>query len=232
MFSELYAACADELTDGSLYRKVYGGLSVQKKEKVDAMPLTADRRRCAGAEALLFYALHRHGCAYGEKLAVTDTGKPYLPAHPAWHFNLSHAGSWIVCAVSSFEIGCDIERIREKTPTGIARYFSEEEQRLLNAAPHETARRELFFRLWTLRESYVKATGEGLSFPLAPVPFRLREGTPVPTAEDSPYSFFEYGDFKGYACSVCVRDRQRSAPPPLVITDFKTVAGARSAFVK
>ncbi len=65
------------------------------------------------------------------------------------------------------EAGIDIERLeREVDMDGLAiRFFSPKEaDAVLNADP--TIKRRVFFRIWTTKEAYIKARGEGLSLPL------------------------------------------------------------------
>jgi 4'-phosphopantetheinyl transferase len=80
------------------------------------------------------------------------------------YFSLSHASGFAACAVARHgDVGVDVEsRYRGDVNLSIARrYFSPAEYRsLLTAAPD--SRSELFLRLWTLKEAYVKATGLGL----------------------------------------------------------------------
>lgn len=98
-------------------------------------------------------------------LGAGEFGKPYLVEHPEIHFNLSHSGAWVVCALSSSPIGIDVEEIK---PTNLAisqRYFTRSEHRnLLGQAP--AGRLGHFFNHWTIKESYVKMTGAGLNLPL------------------------------------------------------------------
>lgn len=78
-------------------------------------------------------------------------------------FSLSHCRSLVACAVTNGDVGVDVERIdRSGSTSTIAGRFSADEEDRLRAAPAGGPREELFFRLWTLKESVVKATGEGL----------------------------------------------------------------------
>jgi 4'-phosphopantetheinyl transferase len=90
-------------------------------------------------------------------------GKPYLLNSPIF-FNLSHSGNFAVLAVSTRgEIGIDIETIRARNFLAIAeRYYHANELKQLLAIP-EAEREELFFKLWTLKEAFFKATGGGIS---------------------------------------------------------------------
>ena len=91
-------------------------------------------------------------------------GKPRLAA-TSLRFNLSHSHDLAVLAVThGRELGIDVERIRDTvavTPLA-TRFFSPAECAALEALPVDE-RRPGFFRLWTRKEAYLKATGEGVS---------------------------------------------------------------------
>jgi len=98
----------------------------------------------------------------------SDTGRPYVaPDQSPLSFNLSHSGDKLLVAVSQYgDPGIDVESVqREVQIQSVAeRYFFPSEARhlaLLATAPQ--AQRDWFLRLWTLKESAVKATGLGLS---------------------------------------------------------------------
>ena len=92
---------------------------------------------------------------------VGEHGKPMVDG---LEFSLSHSGNLVICAVSDKPVGCDVEKIR-KAPKGVAkRYYSDTERAYLSRFLEDEYDRE-FFRLWTLKESYVKMTGEGLRVP-------------------------------------------------------------------
>lgn len=108
---------------------------------------------------------------------VSPEGKPYLTTTSDLVFNVSHAGSLIVCAVSrGMQLGIDIEcqgagvDIRALA----AHYCSAAEREFLAGM----ADREPFYKLWTLKEAYAKACGQGLQLPLADIEFDLSDTTP------------------------------------------------------
>lgn len=97
-------------------------------------------------------------------------GKPSLAEYPEVKYNISHADGICACIVSEHECGIDCENVRIYRPNVMKRAFSEEEKNLvLNA--DENSRDLIFFRLWTLKEAYIKAIGIGLSFPMSKVNF-------------------------------------------------------------
>jgi 4'-phosphopantetheinyl transferase len=96
------------------------------------------------------------------EMIKSEKGKPYLKDQPNLHFNLSHSGEWVVLAVHETEVGIDIEKIREIDYTIARRFFSREEYSRLEALEGLDKRR-YFFTLWTLKESYLKFLGKGLT---------------------------------------------------------------------
>lgn len=96
------------------------------------------------------------------RLAYGLRGKPFLP-NSDLRFNLSHADGLIVLAVSQgVEIGVDVERVRPipEMKTMVRDNFSLREQAALWSLP-ATDQADAFFRIWTRKEAYVKALGDG-----------------------------------------------------------------------
>lgn len=100
-------------------------------------------------------------------------GKPFIANASTLFFNISHTDEYVVMAVS-FEknIGIDIEKISSTINyMEIAeRNFSAKEAALLKNTPKDL-QPKIFFSLWTLKEAYLKASGNGLSVPLHTVCF-------------------------------------------------------------
>ena len=92
----------------------------------------------------------------GSGVADQDSGK--LP-----EISLSHSGTWAAASIGPVPHGIDVEvpRNPEMIPGIAERWFLPAEAEALRKAP-ETERVELFFRLWTVKESFLKMTGTGL----------------------------------------------------------------------
>lgn len=124
-----------------------------------------------------------------EKVRKNEYGKPYLPMAAGLHFNLSHCEGMVACIISEREVGVDVEVIRPYCRDVIRKVCTLEEQEALSEKEYieqsaqevqgegsYTAADELFFRLWTLKESYIKAEGKGLSILMKEVSFGLEDG--------------------------------------------------------
>ena len=105
------------------------------------------------------------------RFSQNDYGKPAIHSEQQrlpLFFNLSHSDDKLVLAVASFEnIGVDIEHCGKQRRIGkiSGRYFSAREATELLAVP-EQSRLQRFYELWTLKEAYIKACGEGLAISL------------------------------------------------------------------
>jgi 4'-phosphopantetheinyl transferase len=120
----------------------------------------------------------------------SDHGKPSVSGHDngqKLNFNLSHTeGMAIFGFTRGRRIGVDIESLRaDFQPGEIAeRFFSPVERAGLSGIlPAD--RHEIFFRIWTRKEAYIKAIGEGLSHPLHQFDVSLDEAALVATRPDA-----------------------------------------------
>ena len=96
-------------------------------------------------------------------IALTATGKPYLPDFPNVHFNITHCDGLVACAFDHHEIGLDAELPGYFPEVLIGRALSDEEKHcLITAGSDECLRQECFYRFWTLKEAYVKKSGIGV----------------------------------------------------------------------
>lgn len=164
--TNLYLANTDQLADPALFARLYQTVPLHRQEKIDAMKLPKGKQQCLGAWLLLMHGLKEAGINERDiRLSYGPVGKPFLSDYPELFFNLSHSGSRVFCAVSDREVGCDVERIRPADLSVADRFFTPEERQTIANAPAEE-QNDMFFRLWTLKESFIKNVGCGLSMPL------------------------------------------------------------------
>ena len=147
-------------------------LAADERERAKRFHFEADRLRYSATRALLRLMLAAYLDVDPRSVifSYSDKGKPELrnAGKAALAFNVSHSGNAALLAVTDHRrIGVDIERIRQDFDTeAIARrFFSAREQEQLQQIPGPD-RFAAFFQCWTLKESFIKAIGEGLSHPL------------------------------------------------------------------
>jgi len=94
-------------------------------------------------------------------------GKPSIEGRTDLHFNISHCRGLTACVLRfGRPVGIDVEWLGRPAPIEVAqRFFSDAETNWLLRQPGPE-RHEAFFRLWTLKEAYIKAKGLGLAQPL------------------------------------------------------------------
>lgn len=170
-------------------------VSPKRREKVIRYRMPDDRKRSLGAGIILRRILQENGLSESD-LRYSENEKPVADSV---FFNVSHAGDYVVGVSSDCEVGCDIEKIR-KAPMEIAqRHFLETESAYIQTAPD---RDKAFFTLWTLKESYMKMTGKGMSLPLDSFEIvRTTDGFALGKSPEKP-CFFKTMEFDGYMFSV------------------------------
>ena len=136
-------------------------MSEQRREKVLAFRHEQGRKLSASAYMLLCKALNDvYGIAEKPVFEYSEHGKPSIVGHPEIHFNLSHCRSVAACVVSSRPVGIDVEEVREYKDS-LARYVLNDEEYAMVSASSQPAHE--FIRLWTMKESYLKLTGDGIT---------------------------------------------------------------------
>ena len=96
-------------------------------------------------------------------------GKPYF-ADSDICFNISHSGNYAAAAVSSVPVGVDVQVVRPVKDNIIAKLCRGKELEYINNSVDKS---RAFIRLWALKESYIKATGDGMSFPMDEINFDI-----------------------------------------------------------
>lgn len=147
-------------------------------------------------------------------------GKPYINnTTAAIHFNISHSDDLALLAFTlRCHIGIDMEHIRAQPDfLGIARrFFHAEEVAALELLPAGECQ-DAFYRYWTRKEAYVKASGHGLSVPLDSFRVPLRSGEaasfidlPQTSDDGSAWSMHDLNVIPNYAAALVYRDFPRN----------------------
>ena len=152
----------DKLSD-SVYEMMYRLSTQERQEKANRYRKREDSERCLAAGMLLQAALldTQGVCKLPSVYGIH--GKPQTEGAEGFHYNISHAGEWVVLAYSDKEVGVDVERIfMDEGRKKVAEFsFAEEEQNYIFESENEQAER--FSKVWTLKESYLKYLGTGMT---------------------------------------------------------------------
>ncbi len=162
-----YAMKISKNIDIGVFQQLETIISTERREKTKKYHFEEDKKRSIMAEVLLRHSLKKNFGITRENVQFTQNrfGKPMLKNLEQVHFNLAHSGDWVVCGVSDNPIGIDVEIIKS-IDLGVAKSFfaSNEYNDILNQPKEKQLM--YFYKFWTLKESYVKAEGKGLSIPL------------------------------------------------------------------
>lgn len=205
--TEIYLMDCDVLQDKNLFNEFYQKMPEYRKQKINTFRFAKDKRLSLGVGILLGCVLEEVGL---KDIIVKKNGKPHIPGCPLC-YNLSHSGSIAIIAVSKNNIGCDVEYIKPTSMKAAERFFCDDEYKLLENAVTDSKRTELFYRLWTLKESFMKATGLGMSLPLSDFAIAFKNNVPYvkQRVSNKSYSFKEYSWEDRYCIAVCTERKMK-----------------------
>jgi len=95
-----------------------------------------------------------------QKFAYTMYGKPYLSNYSNVHFNISHSGEYVICAVSNKPVGVDIQKIGQYNYDVAKRVCNETELKQIEDSLDKASE---FTKLWTQKEAVLKMYGTGIA---------------------------------------------------------------------
>ena len=187
-------------------------------ERAGRFRFVRDRRRFIVARGVLRAILSRYlniePCQV--RFSYNPYGKPALArglGDDRLRFNLAHSHALALCAVTrNREVGIDLERIRADLVSRqtAEQFFSPREIAVLRSLP-KAAQTAAFFHCWTRKEAYIKARGEGLSFPLDRFDVSLAPGepaalvnTPGDPSEAARWSLKDLSPGPGYVAALAV----------------------------
>jgi 4'-phosphopantetheinyl transferase len=181
---ELWYTYLDRIANPSQLHQYYELLNAMERDRLARFRLERVRKEYLIARALVRCVLSHYADVPPQRwnFIAENQGKPVVasPWEGYGAFNLSHSSGLVICAVAAGgHVGADVESL-DRTITGIPlarRFFSRQEVDLLCQAP-EDQWQELFLQIWTLKESYIKAIGHGLSMPLDRFFFTLPDDGP------------------------------------------------------
>lgn len=142
-------------------------LPYERKKQVLAYKFKKDKDLC-----ILSYLLLRHAIKLEMNInsrcdfIKNKYGKPYFKGIPNVYFSISHCDSGIVCGISNIEIGVDIQDVKKFNQSILKIACCREEIDLLLKGNNKE---ELFFKMWSIKESYIKADGRGVNIKISDI---------------------------------------------------------------
>ena len=209
MQTKVYVADVNALNDEKVFNYFYNLMSSDRQNKIDAYSLRKDKNLSLGAGILLKVALSKIGLNLNEQtIEYRQNQKPYL-LNSSIYFNISHSQDKVMCVLADSEVGCDIEKIEDVNISVAKRYFNKQEYEIIKNQKQQVEKKFMFFRLWTLKESFLKITGLGGKLALDSFCFFFKEEAPevLQNVNNKKYFFKEYSVVDGYAMAcACEKD--------------------------
>ena len=172
METKVYILDLKEFENKERFDELYALMPEYRREKIDRIKSEADKIRSLGAGVLLHNLCKEFGMEGADNnILIGENGKPSFREYRDIHFSLSHSGERAMLVASDRECGCDVEKIKPINMNIAKRSFDSTEYEYIMEAISEEEKAERFFRLWTMKESVMKVTGQG--FKLFPNTFSI-----------------------------------------------------------
>jgi 4'-phosphopantetheinyl transferase len=222
--NEIHLWCADpeDVRSDRAYAAALAIITAEERQRLERFVFLRDRLLYLATRALVRTVLSRYEAVAPAawRFTISNHGRPEVSSQGErpLRFNLSNTNGLVVCAVvRDVEVGVDVEHVGRATAhlEVAEQFFAPAEVSALRALPrHEQHRR--FCDYWTLKESYIKARGLGLTLPLDQFAFVLEPDRP-PRIEIHPalrddgesWQFVQQQPTADHLVAVCVRRRDR-----------------------
>lgn len=140
-------------------------------------------------------------------------GKPYLKDYQNFNFNISHSGDYVLCVIDNKFIGIDVEEVKHIEYEEISKncFAIKEFEYIVNQDLKFQLDR--FYEIWTLKESYIKCCGQGLSIPLKAFSIEIDQYENIKVISNNEYKehTFKLFDIElGYKVAVCSLNKEIS----------------------
>lgn len=164
------------------------GIQSEEKERLDKFVFKEDfKSSLIGRLMMRKFVNEALNVPYNEIIFIRDDkGKPVLKLpngnYPQISFNVSHHGSYTVLAgdVESGTLGVDVMKLEYSGGKSLSeffrimtRHFADSEWHTIKSCSSEKAQIAMFCRHWSLKESYVKAVGVGITINLQDIRFKI-----------------------------------------------------------
>ena len=155
MTPAVYLVNVSEPIEPQVFWYLLSHIRSDKRERVLRQRIKQNADNMLVGEILAMVAIKRHfGIPLSEQHIVCyKNGKPYLDGFPDVHFNISHSGQCVVCAVCDVPVGIDIQEVVPYNPEVAKRVFSEDEIRQIDRSDDPNME---FTKMWAIMEARYK----------------------------------------------------------------------------
>ncbi|MCP4216649.1 MAG: 4'-phosphopantetheinyl transferase superfamily protein [bacterium] len=229
---EVFAVKIPEVMDDNLFEALLTYVSPDKETRIRRFRRKEDRIRGLISDLLIrSIVMSKTGLKNRNiEFGTNEYGKPNLKGWNNFHFNLSHSGMWVVAAVDNRPVGIDVEKVGDIDLAISENFFSDDEH---NDLMRQHDKLSYFFTLWTLKESYIKNIGRGLSMPLKSFSVRYFSENEITISSEGKelddVRFTSYNIHRDYKLMLCAThdrlpEEVNMHTPENLITDFLRVA--------
>lgn len=203
---KIYAVNIEQAKEQVALEELYDQVPWERAQKAKRYKRTDDQWRCLAGGLLIRHMLKEEAADQNiNEIQCDAMGKPYLPLAKSLDFNISHSGQWAAGVVSNHKVGIDVEQIGNGLEDIAKRFYTQQEQKFCEGS------KEDFYKIWTLKESFLKAKGTGMSTAFTSFSV-ITDGRMQLTEDglvDPSYMLFSRKFGGDYYLSVCVRGGER-----------------------
>lgn len=231
---ELWHAASSSEAPGEIEATCHEWLAASEKERANQFKVSTSRNQHIVGRGMARRLLSDSQISPGAiDFDLLPHGKPVVaaPEQARRPFNVAHTDGLVMCGISrqaDIQLGVDVERFGRRTDPELAqRFFSRPEVALLDNCKNEEHRRDLFLKIWTLKESFIKAIGTGMHTPLADFAFHDVESS-SPTIEllspkldrGTRWTFFSLQPRPGFIAAAAVGSDDAETTYDLAVESF------------
>jgi 4'-phosphopantetheinyl transferase len=215
---QLWCALPDQIQDKPLLKEYYLMLSETEKSQMQRLIYRKDQHRFLIRHALVRTTLSRYAKVLPKDWIFEKNiyGKPYIANDiilSTISINVSYSENIILLGITrNHSLGVDVENVTSRAaPINIAKEFYCESETAALRTLSSNEQSLLFYKYWTLKESYLKAVGIGLSAPLNSISFGFAGNSEITVCMDpffndlpSRWQFWQFQPFPEHVAAVCV----------------------------
>lgn len=211
---EIYTVKVQEKDDLlQTYPSLQRYLTVNELETIKKFRNQNDRNVKLVSRILLKYLLaKKQGMALEEVEVYSNPYGKLFVKNSSLQFNLSHSGNMILYGFDGCALGVDIEELVPVFPETAKLFMSDAEYKYFLNQLEESLRKEFFYKVWTAKESLLKAAGTGITSQITQIHLPINSDIMEINYQNSCY-FFHHGKLDAdYMYSVCIRNQDINAP--------------------